>query len=136
MATATVSKVIAEKAFDAEFIKAMVVLNNKKYEATFELKEIPANIAFKLMQDATASVENTIDYAKSHNKEMADFYIKNYQEEITRRYNSLVDSYKYDNSLVLDFVAPNKDFAEKVARVYAREILNNYRLRWVYVKRK
>lgn len=136
MATATIPAVVAEKAFDAEFIQAMVVLNNKKYEATFELKEVPSDVAFKLMQDATASVENFIGWAREHDAEIAERSIAQYQESITRKYNDLVWTYKYDNSLRLDFVAPNKDYAEKVARVYAREILKDYSLRYVYVKRK
>jgi hypothetical protein len=136
MATATVSPVIAEMAFKPEFIEAMVVLNNKKYEATFELKEVPSDVAFKLMQDATASVENFIEWARNHDGALAERLIAQYQEDITRKYNDLVWSYKYDNSLLLDFVAPDKGYAEKVARVYAREILKTYSLRYVYVKRK
>jgi hypothetical protein len=136
MATATVSPVIAEMAFKPDFIQAMVVLNNKKYEATFELKEVPANVAFELMQKATAKVEDFIDWAKHNDKAMAENKIASYQEDITRKYNELVWTYKYDNSLRLEFVAPNKNFAEKVARVYAREILKDYSLRYVYVKRK
>jgi hypothetical protein len=136
MTTATVSPVIAEMAFKPDFIQAMVVLNNKKYEATFELKEVPADVAFQLMQEATAKVEDFIHWAKSHDTAMAENKIASYQEDITRKFNELVWTYKYDNSLRLDFVAPNKDFAEKVARVYAREYLNVYRVRYVYVKRK
>jgi hypothetical protein len=141
MTTATISKDIAVKAFNPEFIE---FVGTKQYEATFELKNVPADVKARLEKLAVERVEQNINFCEKFdgmtpvgltNAEYAKQMRANASKAVVERYNQLEWSYKYDNKIEMPFVAPSKDAAEKIARVYAREVLSEYRLRWVYVKR-
>lgn len=142
MATATISKDIAVKAFNPEFIE---FVGTKQYEATFELKTVSAEAKAELENKAVAQVEKNIKFYETvegvtptgltfadHAKQLRE----NASRAVVERYNHLEWNYKYDNKIIMPFVAPSKGEAEKIARIYVRETMPTHRLVWVYVKRK
>lgn len=141
----TITKEIAIKAFSNEFIELMTGIKNKTYEATFQVKSLDDEAKFRLTEQAVEEVEKNILFWES--QEGVDFDGKTYADRakemrqnasalVVKKYNELEQSWKWDNRLILTFVAPNKLEAEKIARAYGSKVLENYRFVWAYVKNK
>lgn len=132
----TTSTITAEAAVKAFSMISLPNTNQKVYEATFEMKELPEDVLFRLQVEANERVNSAIEMAeKFRTAEDLESIKANASNLFVQRYNELVWSYKYDNKSVKTFVASNKAEAEKIARVYASKVLENQRLVYVYVKR-
>ena len=124
--------------FTAEQAKAAFEMTNggaKVYEATFMLKDISPEMKKIIEGEAIQSVNNMIAwYAEANMKESYEKYFTNKDAHIARKIYEATDSYIYKRDEHIKFTANDKFEAEKLARVYAKEI--GKKLRWVYLAQK
>lgn len=129
MTTATYTAEQAQAAFD------MTNGGTKTYEATFMLKDIPSDMKKIIEGEAITKVNNLITwYAESKMTEAYEKYFNNKEDHIARKIYEATDSYIYARDEHIKFTANDKAEAEKLARIYAKQI--GKKLRWVYLAQK